>query len=94
MGGSPKRARAHFDRAVAISKGQKASPFVTLAQSVSVQTQNRAEFEDLLQKALAVDPDRDPNRRLETLIVQQQARSLLRREDDLFIEEAKPEGHK
>src|SRR5262245_12807750 len=65
MGGSPKRAREHFERAVAISKGEKASPFVTLASSVSVMTQNRAEFRELLEKALAVDPNRDPNRRLE-----------------------------
>ena len=93
MGGSPKRAREHFERAVVLSKGQKASPYVTLAQSVSVMTQNRAEFRELLGKALAVDPDRDPNRRLETLIVQQQARRLLKREDGLFIvsDDSKPE---
>jgi hypothetical protein len=33
-----------------------------------------------------VDPDRDPSRRLETLVLQQRARSLLKHEDDLFIE--------
>lgn len=91
MGGSPKRAREHFERAVALSHGEKASPYVTLASSVSVQTQNRAEFESLLQKALAVDPEKHPERRLETLIVHQKARSLLQREDDLFIDSAQPE---
>lgn len=93
MGGSPKRARQHFERAVTLSKGERASPYITLAQSVSVMTQNRTEFRELLAKALAVDPDRDPNQRLATLVLQQRARDLLKREDALFIEsdDAKPE---
>jgi hypothetical protein len=86
MGGSPERAREHFQRAVDLSRGRKASPYVTLAQSVSVLTQNRREFRELLEKALAVDPNADPNMRLATLVVQQQARDLLKREDDLFLE--------
>jgi len=86
MGGSPERARQHFERAVVLSKGHKASPYVTLAQSVSVMTQSRKEFRELLNKALALDPNADPSRRLETLIVQQQARDLLKREDDLFLD--------
>lgn len=93
MGGSPDSARYHFRRAVELSKGQRASPYVTLAQNVSVLTQNRTEFRELLQKALAVDPNRDPNQRLSTLVLQQQARQLLKREEDLFIPSpnAKPE---
>jgi tetratricopeptide (TPR) repeat protein len=86
MGGSPERAREHFQRAVEVSKGRKASPYVTLAQSISVLTQNRREFRELLEKALAVDPNADPRQRLATLVVQQQARDLLKREDDLFLE--------
>jgi predicted anti-sigma-YlaC factor YlaD len=93
MGGSAERARQHFQRAVELSKGLKASPYVTLAQSVSVLTQNRSEFRELLEKALAVDPDHDPSQRLATLVLQQQARQLLKREDALFLEsdDAKPE---
>lgn len=86
MGGSPKRAREHFERAIQLSKGERASPYVTLAQSVSIMTQNRAEFRELLDQALAVDPDRDPNQRLATLVLQQRARKLLGREDALFID--------
>jgi len=96
MGGSPDRAREHFRRAVELSRGHKASPYVTLAQSVSVLEQNRGEFRDLLDKALAVDPNLEPNQRLATLVVQQQARDLLKREDDLFLEsgdQRAPEDH-
>ena len=87
LGGSPERAREHFQRTIALSKGNKASPYLTLAQTLSVMTQNRAEFRELLEKALAVDPDREPSNRLATLILQQHARELLKREDDLFLED-------
>ncbi len=86
MGGSPDSARAHFERAVALSKGNRASPYVTMAQSVSVMTQDRAEFDRLLHQALAVDPDRDPSQRLATLLLQRRALMLLGRENDLFLE--------
>ncbi|MBM2828285.1 MAG: hypothetical protein HW408_817, partial [Actinobacteria bacterium] len=33
MGGSPARARRHFERAMEISRGEKVSPLVTLAES-------------------------------------------------------------
>ena len=48
LGGSPDRARQHFARAVELSEALSASPYVTLASGVSIETQNRAEFEGLL----------------------------------------------
>ena len=78
------RARMHFDREVALTKGQLASPFVSLAESVSVQNQDRAEFETLLKRALSVNPDERPEWRLQNLITQRRARWLLGRVDDLF----------
>ncbi len=80
------RSKQHFDRAVALTSGQSASPFVAYAESVSAQKQNRGEFEALLQKALAVDPDARPEWRLSNLIEQRRARWLLSREDELFLE--------
>lgn len=84
MGGSKARAREHFARAVELSKGLSAGPYLTLASSVSVAEQNRAEFEELLRKALAVDPDKAPSLRLANLIAQKRARFLLENVD-LFI---------
>ncbi len=78
------RSRMHFDRVVALTHGQLASPFVSLAETVSVQHQDRAEFESLLKRALMVDADARPEWRLQNLIVQRRARWLLAREDDLF----------
>lgn len=90
MGGSVERARAHFERAVAISKGEKPGPFVTLAESVSVMKQDRREFRDLLNRALAIDPEKNQSVRLVTVLTQRKARALLAREDELFIEPESP----
>jgi len=59
---------------------------VTYAQSVSVATQNQKEFRQLLEKALEIDPNKNPRRRLETLILQSKARTLLARQNELFLD--------
>ncbi|HXI03281.1 MAG TPA: TRAP transporter TatT component family protein [Candidatus Saccharimonadales bacterium] len=86
MGGSLERARGHFERAVALSGGLRASPYVTYAEVVSVRNQDRGEFVSLLKKALAVDPGARPGWRLSNLIMQRRARWLLGREDRLFAD--------
>jgi hypothetical protein len=84
LGGSPQRARAHFTRAVALSDGHSAFPYVTLASSVALPARNRKEFERLLQQALAVDSDRRPELRLANAIAGKRARFLLSSADRLF----------
>jgi len=81
------RSREHFKRAVALTHGQLAYPFVALAETVDVKKQDRAEFESLLRRALEVDPDARPEWRLNNLIAQRRARWLLSRIDDLFLEQ-------
>jgi predicted anti-sigma-YlaC factor YlaD len=80
------RSKVHFDRAVSLSNGQSASPYVAYAETVSVQKQNRAEFQSLLKQALAVDADARPEWRLSNIIMQRRARWLLSRESELFLE--------
>jgi predicted anti-sigma-YlaC factor YlaD len=63
--------------AVALSKGLSAAPYVDLATTIAVADQDKAEFEKLLNAALAVDPDKDPDVRLANLITQKLARYLL-----------------
>ena len=86
------RSRKHFERSVELSGGMLASPYVTFAESASVQTQNRAEFESLLRQALAINPDSKPQWRLENRISQKHAQWLLNHADELFV--AGPEGEK
>ena len=84
LGGSAARAREHFERAIALSQGQSAFAYVTLASSVSVPAKDRAEFERVLKQALAIDVSLRPARRLANLVAQKRARFLLSRADRLF----------
>ncbi len=86
MGGSAARARGHFERAVALTGGQSAGPYVTLALKVAVPAQDAGEFRRLLGQALAVDPGAVPRLRLANLIAQRQARELLERVEDYFLD--------
>lgn len=86
VGGSFARSRQHFEQALAFNKGQRASTYVALAEGTLVAQQNRKEFEERLQQALAVDIDAVPELRLSNLIYQKRARWLLARADELFIE--------
>jgi len=85
-GDPAERSRIHFERAVELSKGQLASPYVSFAETVSVSKKNRAEFQSYLQRALEIDPDGRPEWRLENLLMQRRARWLLSRADELFLD--------
>jgi predicted anti-sigma-YlaC factor YlaD len=82
------RCKMHFDRAVSLTNGDLAGPYVAYAESVSLPKQNRAEFEAMLKKALAVNPDNRIEWRLNNVVMQRRARWLMSREDDLFLEPA------
>jgi predicted anti-sigma-YlaC factor YlaD len=83
------RARKHFDRAMEISKGFQAGPLVSMAESVSVAKQDRKEFQSLIERALAIDPNAKPEYRLVNLVMQRRARWLLSRIDDLILDPGK-----
>lgn len=85
--GSPKSARAHFERAVALSEGKRAGPFVSMAESVVVKEQNVREFKALLGKALAIDTSEKTEDRLANVIMQRRARRLLNATGDLFLDD-------
>lgn len=87
MGGSLERARQHFARAEYLSAGHRAGIYVSWAESISVANQDRREFQEMLDKALAVDLDVFETERLSNIIQQRRARFLLDQIDDLFLEE-------
>jgi predicted anti-sigma-YlaC factor YlaD len=84
FGGSEEGARRHYARAVEIQQGLMAGPHVALAMGVGLPKGDRAEFESLLEKALAVDPEKRKSERLVNIITQRRARSLQARLDELF----------
>jgi len=71
------RARQHYQRAVELSEGTLASPYLALAETVSVATQDRMGFEENINRALAIDVEMQPERKLENLAMQERARWLL-----------------
>ncbi len=86
IGGSFERAREHFDKALFFSKGRRALPYLTYAESESVAKQDKAQFRELLEKSLAIDVSRPDDQRLANLLAQKRARWQLGRLDELFIE--------
>ncbi|MBN1834909.1 MAG: TRAP transporter TatT component family protein [Spirochaetales bacterium] len=85
LGGSEEKARYHFRRAVELSGGATASPYVALATTVCVARQDADEYRRLLHAALAIDPDADPANRLVNIITQDRARWLLEHIEDYFL---------
>ena len=77
--------RAHYDRALELSKGERAGLHVAYAEAVSVPTQNGNEFREMIERALAVDPEIDPDNRLVNLLAHRRGTWLLGRIDDLIL---------
>jgi len=84
-GDAAERSRQQFERAVALSGGRLAAPYVSYAEAVPLRRQQAAEFRRLLEQALAIDADADPPDRLANLVAQRRARWLLSRMDELFL---------
>jgi len=78
--------RRHFERALALSQGKRAGTYVSYAENACLPAQNAAEFKSMLEKALAIDPDGDPEHRLANLVAQRRARWLLGHMGELFLE--------
>jgi hypothetical protein len=78
--------RRHYERALDLSGGGRASLFVAWAESVSVPMQNAVEFREMLDRALAVDPDAREEIRLMNLVSRRRAAWMLSRIDDLFLD--------
>lgn len=81
-----RRAREHFERAVTLSGGHAVAPFVAAAEALAVPAQDRREFESLLRRAMDVDLDARPERRLANIISRRRAAWLLAQADELFVE--------
>jgi predicted anti-sigma-YlaC factor YlaD len=80
------RAEQHFARAVELSGGQQAAPYLSAAESVAIARRDRAQYEGLLKQALAIDAGKRPEWRLANLVMQRRARWLLARIDLAFPE--------
>jgi predicted anti-sigma-YlaC factor YlaD len=85
IGGSEKKAREEFEKALSYSHGTKTSPYISMATSVCVKKQDLAEYKSLLEQALKVDVNASPQNRLLNILNQQKARWLLDHTGDYFL---------
>ncbi len=79
------RLRHYFERAEQLSQGRRASLYLAYAEAVTIPQQQRDKFKALMTRALAIDPDIDPDNRLLNLIAQRRAQWLLDQIDELFL---------
>ncbi len=84
LGGSPEKAEEHYQRAMELNGGSSVGPMVSLAESVYLKRQDRANFTRILNEVLAFDLDEHPENRLANTLAQEHAAWLLSRIDELF----------
>jgi predicted anti-sigma-YlaC factor YlaD len=76
----------HYARALMLSQGTRAGLFVAYAEGVSIREQDRRQFDALLDRALAVDPEARPEERLQNSLARQRALWLRTQTDQLFVD--------
>jgi len=89
-GGSYADARQHYERALAISRGLRASVYLALAEGVAIPEQDVALFRELIERALAVDPDAVPPLRLANTLARRRAEWLAAQIPVLFLDVGVP----
>lgn len=85
MGGDKAKAEYHHTRALEIADGRLAGPYVSYAEAVVIPRQDAELFVDLMNSALAVDPDDYPPARLINILTQRKARWYLQNIEDFFL---------
>ncbi len=84
FGGDPAKARAHFEKALRINRGEFLMTYVYYARSVAVQTQDEALFDSLLMKVIQAPAGTLAGARLANQVARKKAESLLNRKQELF----------
>ncbi len=84
MGGDPKKAKAHFERAVALSKGRFLTAKLLYARYLAVQTQDRKLFLRLLDEIEKAPSGLLPDQALSNALARRRAKELRKQIDELF----------
>ncbi len=81
VAGSPRKAQAYFDQAIAFSHHKEAGPYVAKAEGLALPAQDQKQFEHLLLQAIAISQQ---HRSLQNEVMKERAQWLLASMDDLF----------
>jgi hypothetical protein len=89
-GGSYGEAHRHYERAIELSNGHRASAHVALAESVAIPTQDIELFHELIRRTFAIDPGAIPQLRLANVIAHRRAAWLVDQVPELFFDAGGP----
>lgn len=81
VGGSRQKAQAYFDQAILLGQSKEAGPYVAKAEGVSLPTEDRKQFEQLLKQAIDISQQ---HRSLQNAVMRERAQWLLSSVDELF----------
>lgn len=84
LGGDPVKAKAHFDKAFAISKGNYLIFYYLYARFYAVQLQDQQLFEETLQKVIDAPENLLPEKNLANEIARLRAKKLIGQVDEYF----------
>lgn len=84
LGGGIEKAEKAYKKAIELSQGKSPSIYVTYALSFCVPKQDSKGFDEAIEKALAINPELDPNNKLVISISQRYA-GWLKQNKDMFI---------
>ena len=84
LGGDPKIAKKHFDRALLLTKRRFLLVQAMYAKTLAVQLQDRGLFKKLCDEVLAAELTIHPDQKLANVAAKRRARRLLAQIDDLF----------
>ena len=74
----------HFNLSLELSKGMNASPYISVS-ALYINNQDLDDFTNILNNALAVNIDLNPENRLQNIISQRKAKWLLDHKEDYFF---------
>ena len=83
LGGKPKQARAHFEKALLLSRGRNLMAKVLFAERYARLVFNRKLHDRLLHEVIKADPN-TPNLTLMNILAKQKAKVLLKSSNDYF----------
>lgn len=86
LGGGRDKALAAYDRALEINGGKSPGTYVAYARAFCIPAQDGAGFDEAIAKALAIDPNSDPDNRLALTLSRRQAEWLAAHKADFILE--------
>ncbi len=86
FGGGTEKAKMAYKKALELSKGKTPSVYLTYATSFCIPEQDSKGFDECIEKALAIDPELQPENRLTIKLSQDYAKWLKEHKEDYIID--------